>query len=157
MSQKICQSLKHDLESFCAENQLRFQNMIGDGHCLIYSVLHSYFGDLELYTQFIKSIKIEFELNKTEFENFIEKSAKCKINDQLNQYLDNKIWDAAVVDIIPLIISKIIQSKVIIIISNSNTHEVQTISIHFDNYNKSIYVYQRLNHYDALVPSILFN
>jgi histone H3 len=150
MSKKI---LTHNISfnTYCEQNRLKVKQVEGDGHCLIYSVLNSFYGhiDKNKYIQFLHQLSNEFLNHSTEYVQFTDLN-----NEQLSKasqkYTFDKEWNQDFLDLVPIAISKITKHK-IIIFKIINSEKILEIEQTFDeSYQECLYIKLESNHYDSV-------
>ncbi len=156
-SQKICVSTKQSFQSYCPENVLKIFKVPADGHCLIYSFLVAVYGNYNQYDQILTSIKQELVNN---INKWIEYTPYCSNHqiyyDSIKEYLNNKVWDSTLCDIMLNCLSKILKTKVKICQVENNHLKMLRIQSYESNYQRTIHIKFESYHYDALVKSKFF-
>jgi hypothetical protein len=120
----------NQFNKFCEDNKYEVIKIDGDGHCLITASLLLYNLQSESnqkLDEFIKKIEEYCIINKKILAQFTTMSAH-KITTNINKYLKNKEWQNDVIDLMPIIISNVLNLnlKIYKILSNGNFFETDT-------------------------------
>ena len=106
-------------------NNWRIAQSPGDGHCLIYSTISSWNSQLcnhpPINTPWLlDAIRREFNNNRDRYIDFLIDLEKEEIDRQLSLYLLDKRYNLDIVDVIPAVISNILDVTLKIINEQTN-------------------------------------
>ena len=148
MSQQLTTEVNYTQDTSTLKNYRVIQSP-ADGHCLLHSIVTSLHKQISIH-QLINYITVEFYSKLQEYQQF------CPDNDivtQFNNYIEHKIYNTAVGDIIPLLVSNSIKHpisiydehlKLMCIVNPLNVPLKHSLRIRLHN-----------EHYDALLKTKL--
>lgn len=143
--EKISQTYDYAFDLFLNNNNLTIVDINRDGHCLINAILYN-LTQID-YDQMINEILRE-STNSEWSEYFVDKNTNY--SESMKSYLFQKIWNQGAIDVVPIIISKIIKSNIIIYKINSN-NTFYSINTAFDlSYENKISILLTNDHYEAI-------
>ena len=128
----------------------------GDGHCLIYSTISSWNSQLCNHppinaTWLLDAIRREFNNNRDRYIDFLIDLEKEEIDRQLSLYLLDKRYNLDIVDVIPPIISNILDVtlKIINEQTNNTCDVIDVYPVHATN--GVLAVHRFGDHYNGIV------
>jgi hypothetical protein len=132
----------------------------GDGHCLINAVIIALYGQYNLnsYINLKNMISNEILNNGNEYieysisnqENQDLASRLIVFNNSMQEFIFNKYWNQDLVDIMPLLISKIIKYRLKIFkLFHNNLFQQYDVSYN-QTFTDTIYLKLNFNHYQAI-------
>ena len=147
-----CTQLNFDsLIDYLNEYQLEILQTKPDGHCLIHASMLALRIEEKQYQMLICSIKKEFQ-NQESWLAFTTCENRQQFEIEINDYLENRIYQSCAIDVVPNIISKIYQTKIYILKPKDNIIYcfLQTFR---REYEDSILLLLQDEHYQAIIPS----
>ena len=139
-----------NFNTFLKQNNFIIIKVLPDGHCLIYAVLQALYRHLNHYNDLTTSLANEIMNHLPEYRQFSTVDSDQLLN-ECQEYLFNKKWELDLVDLIPLIISKIIKHKIIVFQKINNNQFSETIQTYDEAYDNTIYLKLEGDHYEAIV------
>jgi hypothetical protein len=148
------------VDSFLIEHNLIKISVKPDGHCLIHSIVeaskHNQKPEEWFSYEFIKSVIIkEYQKSRSFYGKWIDKSVSS-LDDQIQGYVSNNVFDNDIGDILPLILANAINTKIIIfddcLISKYISVFVPSAKVYNTN---PIYLLLKSEHYSLLISNDL--
>jgi hypothetical protein len=139
-----------NFNNYCKQQGFIVTDVPADGHCFLYAVVHAMYGNLHNYNQLLTELTNELFDHIHEYSEYTNDLSYNDLSQASQQYAYNKRWDQQIVDLIPVIVSKIIKHRIIIYkIMNQNRFTESLIS--FDSsYNKQIHLVLYNEHYNSI-------
>jgi hypothetical protein len=139
-----------NFNNYCKQHNLIVTEVPADGHCLLYAVVHSKNGNLDQYHELLNMVTEELLNHVNEYHEYTFNTTIDDLSQASQQYTYNKQWNHQLVDIIPIIISKVIKYKIIIYkIMNQNRFIEQHVTFD-DTYQNTIQLVLYNNHYNSI-------
>ena len=126
----------------------------GDGHCLLYSIITSAVSQIGITVELVKlkqSITSEIYQNFKTYLPAIEGNSFNVLENQMKEYIDDKVYDSSFGDIVPVVCSKVLNIGLCIFSSRDNRYRHELVF--YDDSQPIIYIYKKSDHYDAIVYS----
>ena len=124
----------------------------GDGHCLLYSIIESMKSQLDIdinYSELCNRFRKETIDNINYYKDLILINSDIEIQRLLCAYIDGKNVDTQFGDLIPLILSNVLNVGIIIIVKNGNSFD-PLVTYPRTNSNGYVYVYKIRDHYEGV-------
>ena len=140
-------------------NNCRIAQSPGDGHCLIYSTISSWNSQLCNHppintTWLLDAIRRKFNNNRDRYIDFLIDLEKEKIDRQLSLYLLDKRYNLDIVDVIPAVISNILDVTFKIINEQTN-NSCDVIDVYpIQATNGVLAVHRFGDHYNGIVRAL---
>ena len=149
-----------NLSSYLRDKKLTIKRSVGDGHCLLYSVITCWNTDITDYPNInLSSLKSaihkEATKNAASYIDWLDDADKPSFHTALKHYLYYKRYNTCVGDMIPLMITKALNLKITLL--NRMNHGVVEVSTTEPDRppatDKAITVYRNGHHFDAVISS----
>jgi hypothetical protein len=144
---------------YSQHNNFTIKDVPRDGHCLINAVIESLYGQRNenLYTNLKNLISNEILNHANEYIDFSvttqsdnQISRQQQLINSMQQYIFDKFWNQDLVDLMPVLISKIIKHKLKIFkIINNQLFQEYDISYDY-SYHQIIYLKLDFQHYQSI-------
>lgn len=139
-----------NFNSYCKQHNYIVTNVPADGHCLLYATVHSMNGNLDQYLELLNLVTNELINHVHEYHDYTFDSTIEQLSQASQNYTYNKEWNQQLVDIIPIIISKVIKHKLIIYKIINQNRFVESHVTFDDSYQQNIQLVLYNNHYNSI-------
>jgi hypothetical protein len=156
-NEKICISQAIDFNLFLKNNNFFIRDVPGDGHCMIYSFLTSYYGNINNYKNTLALLKKQLVNNDLEWLPFTTFGDKKQLYfEAVNYFLNKKQWQNSICDVILNYLSKLHKCRIqVCVVENSFLRMITLVT--FDReYQKIIHLKFESQHYEAILSNKLF-